>query len=248
MPFLNEEAALQRLLPKTPADIALVLVDNGSSDASGSLALSSGAVVIENRNARRVGECIELGIEQSLTDVVCVMDCDATVSLPDALRLIRPVLNRDVDFTVGTRASHSVGWTPAHRASSGVRDWLVRRALHNWPFTDLGSARAFRRSVVASSRPFNARYGWNLDFTIHAVESLPSDRVASIEIPYHLRLGPSHISGNPCGALTAMVDQLRVVRSARSRAERNSHEARRISMFTPGGRPCDAGGSSRCLG
>ncbi|AXA96957.1 hypothetical protein CEP17_11350 [Microbacterium sp. PM5] len=230
MPFLNEEAALKHLLSTTPADFALVLVDNGSSDASRRLVLDSSAVLLDHDRFREVGACIELGVARAQTDVVCVMDCDATVDMSDTRQLLRPVLTNEADFVVGTRASHSAGWTLAHRASSRVRDSLTRRVVPDWPFVDLGSARAFRRSAIDWSRAFNTRFGWNLDFTVQALESLSPDRIASVELPFHRRLGPSHISGSIAGALTAMVDQSRVLRLAQQRTKVARHESHNKSI------------------
>lgn len=230
MPFLNEEAALRCLLPTTPPEIALVLVDNGSSDASRRLALDSGAVVVQHDRFRQVGECIELGIAKAQTDVVCVMDCDATVAMSDAQQLLRPVLTNEADLVVGARAAHSAGWTLAHRASSRARDSLARHVMPEWPFADLGSARAFRRSAIEWSRALDTRFGWNLDFTIQAVESLSPDRIASIELPFHRRLGPSHISGSVAGALRAMLDQSRVLRLAQARTKIARHESHNESL------------------
>lgn len=230
MPVLNEEAALRRILPSIPAGIALVLVDNGSRDASRRLARESGATLVEHQQVGQVGACIEIGIAKATTDLVCVMDCDATVTVSDAAQLLGPILCDKADFVVGTRAPESPGWSTTHRAFGRARDWLTKRALHGWPFADLGSARAFRRSALGPNRPLDTRYGWNLDFTIHAVESLPQERIMGVNIPYHHRVGPSHISGSLGGALTAVVDQFQVLRLTRERSVSGLRESHRVPV------------------
>ncbi|WP_366521499.1 glycosyltransferase family 2 protein [Micropruina sp.] len=212
MPCRDEIDALAWLLPRIPTNTEVILCDNGSTDGSPGFAASWGAKVLVDPAPRQVGRCVQSGIAAASADVVCVIDCDGTIDPRDAVRLAGPIVSGSADFVVGVRAKEETSRSVRHRLASHLRDALVRRVLPEWPFVDLGSARAFRRSAFAQSdrRP-DERFGWNLDVTMCALEMLDHDRIDSLGIPYRPRIGKSKIADHFFGSLVAVTDQLRVL-------------------------------------
>ncbi|AYF97684.1 glycosyltransferase family 2 protein [Protaetiibacter intestinalis] len=197
MPCLNEIQALHWLLPRIPSGLDVIVVDNGSCDGSADYARSRGVHVIEHREPREAGRCVELGVSAALTDVVCVMDCDGTIDPCDIIPLIQQITLDRVDFVVGARLVGPSGRRRGPLLTSRIRDSWARRATPGWFFPDLGSVRAFRRSALYSAgRSFHPQFAWNLDITLYAAEQLPRARLGWIAVPYRDRLGRSKIAGS----------------------------------------------------
>lgn len=212
MPCLNEASALAQLLPLVPEEVELIVCDNGSTDGSPDLAAALGAKVVRHGKRRQVGRCIEIGLATTASDIVCVSDCDGTIDPRSALRLTQPISDGSADFVLGSRPDDPTTRSAAHRAASTMRDSIVELLLPTWPFPDLGSARAFRKSALTGQAiSYNARFGWNLDITLGAYGHLPRERIRSIEIPYSARIGRSKISGDPLSITLAAIDQMSVL-------------------------------------
>lgn len=212
LPCLNEIAALSRLLPQLTRDFQVILCDNGSSDGCVEYARAQGIDVVYGPAPRAVGKGLELAMASTSADVICVMDCDGTVSPADALRVTAPVSQGTADFCVGIRGGESDARTLTHRLASGFRNALARRLVIDWALSDLGSVRAFRRSAWLPPQPqLDPRYGWNLDVTIHAIEHLIPSRVLTVPTSYGKRYGRSKITGSLPGLALGVLDHISVL-------------------------------------
>jgi glycosyltransferase involved in cell wall biosynthesis len=78
LPCLDEAPALPWVLERMPAGFRPIVVDNGSTDGSGSLARSLGATVV--REPRRgFGAAAQAGVLAATADLVCFCDCDGSL-------------------------------------------------------------------------------------------------------------------------------------------------------------------------
>lgn len=130
LPCLNEIAALSRLLPQLTRDFQVILCDNGSSDGCVEYARAQGIDVVYGPAPRAVGKGLELAMASTSADVICVMDCDGTVSPADALRVTAPVSQGTADFCVGIRGGESDARTLTHRLASGFRKRTGQATSH----------------------------------------------------------------------------------------------------------------------
>lgn len=78
LPCLNERSALPQVLGALPPGYRAIVVDNGSSDGSGTLAASLGAaVVLEPR--RGFGAAAHAGLLAATAEFVAFCDCDGSL-------------------------------------------------------------------------------------------------------------------------------------------------------------------------
>jgi len=78
LPVLNEALALPWVLSRMPDGFRAIVVDNGSVDGSADIARGLGAEVV--RAAQRgFGAACFAGLVAATADVVCFMDCDASL-------------------------------------------------------------------------------------------------------------------------------------------------------------------------
>ena len=106
LPALNEEIGLARVLPPLMERAAVsgwrvVVVDDGSSDTSGSVARSHGAVVISHGQTRGYGAALKSGIGAATTPWIATMDADGQHTL-DALEAVLGQ-RESADMIIGAR-------------------------------------------------------------------------------------------------------------------------------------------------
>ncbi len=117
LPARNESAALERLLPRIKAAIPgaqLIVVDDGSNDATASVAEQNGAMVIRHPYSKGNGASIKSGARHVTGDIIVFMDGDGQHRPEDISRLLAK-LDEGYDMVVGARTSrkHQAGM---HRA------------------------------------------------------------------------------------------------------------------------------------
>lgn len=112
IPALNEAASIGAVLGALPRsmpgvdEIVCVVVDDGSTDGTGELARSKGAVVVRHACPRGVGEAFRSGLRKSLdlgADVIVTMDADGQFDAADIVKLADPILRDDADFVSASR-------------------------------------------------------------------------------------------------------------------------------------------------
>jgi len=136
IPALNEEAALAPMLDglraaldaAACADGDVVVVDNGSRDATPTVARKHGARVVSEPR-RGYGQACLAGIAalSSGTDTVVFLDADGSDDPEDLVRLPAPVREGKADLALGSRT--------AAAKSSGA--FTRQRAFGNWLATGL---------------------------------------------------------------------------------------------------------------
>ena len=130
IPTYNEEKNIKRLLQeihlsarmhKFTFDYEAIVVDD-SKDKTAMIARHYGANVIKGQH-KGLGQAIVDGIGASESDVVQVMDADLSHSPHDIPRLLEPIIDGSVDFTLGSRyvsGGSTVGWTLKRKIISKV--------------------------------------------------------------------------------------------------------------------------------
>jgi hypothetical protein len=111
IPAYNEEDNIGSVLPRIPEKVcgvetAVLVVDDGSRDRSGDIARANGAAVARHVINRGGGAALRTGyrlMSDSGASVVVTLDADGQHLPEEMSRLVRPVLDGEVDVAHGSR-------------------------------------------------------------------------------------------------------------------------------------------------
>jgi len=224
VPALDEEDALARVLSDLPREHLdlLVVVDNGSEDATGRVALEGGARVVREER-RGYGQACLTGIDVVLgrrppdrpdpldppleplgpDGVVCFLDADHS-DFPEELPLVlAPVLAGRADLVVGSRLQQGAGaraLLPQARYGNRLACFLMR-VLFGARHTDLGPFRAIRVDALEHLGMCDRDFGWTVEMQLKAC--VAGLRVVEVPVSYRARSGHSKITGTLLGTLRA---------------------------------------------
>jgi glycosyltransferase involved in cell wall biosynthesis len=204
LPVLNEREALPWVLGRMPAGYEPIVVDNGSTDGSGELAASLGAQVVHEPQPGFGAACFA-GLQAARHDVVCFMDCDATLDPRELPRVANPVAGGAVDLVLGARRGD--GALHARIANRALAFELRRRT--GVRVTDLGPMRAAGRQPLLDLGIRDRRFGWPLEMVVRAAAAgWTIEEVPVSELP---RRGRSKVTGTVRGTLRTVRDMAAVL-------------------------------------
>ncbi|MER7013563.1 glycosyltransferase family 2 protein [Saccharopolyspora sp. NPDC000359] len=210
LPCLDEALALPGVLAAMPPGFRPLVVDNGSSDGSDSVAEEHGAVVV--REPRRgYGAAVHAGLVASTAEFVCVLDCDGSLD-PGVLPMLVSVVRAGrADLVVGRRVPVRAAAWPWHaRAGNALISGLLRRrglAVH-----DIAPIRAARRLDLLRLGVEDRGFGYPLELLCKAAEA--NWRVHELDVAYRPRAAGtrSKVSGSVLGTVRAVRDMAGVLR------------------------------------
>ncbi|WP_354531882.1 glycosyltransferase family 2 protein [Nakamurella sp. UYEF19] len=210
-PCLNEEAALPDVFRAVPAHYRVIVVDNGSTDASGDVARQLGAtVVIEPRKG--YGAAVHAGVLAATSAVVAVMDCDGSLDPAQLSALVAAVVEGRCDLAVGRRQPVERRSWPWHaRWGNRLLALMLSSRVPGLSVTDLGPVRVGYRLDLLSLAVTDRRSGYPVETLIKAAKA--GWRIQEFDLSYRRRAPgtKSKVSGSIRGTITATRDILRIV-------------------------------------
>ncbi len=210
LPALNEAAAVAWVLRRMPDGYRAIVVDNGSTDSTAEIAGELGATVV-HEPVRGFGSACWAGLQAATADVVCFMDCDASLD-PVALPFVAGFVERDeADLVIGARIAARGAW-PAHaKFANRVLAMELRRrtGLH---LSDIGPMRAARREGLLALGMQDRRSGWPLEMVLRAQGA--GWRVRNVPVEYSEREGRSKVTGTVKGTIGAVRDMGALLRAS----------------------------------
>lgn len=201
LPVLDERDALPWVLARFPAGYRPLVVDNGSTDGSGDVAAALGATVVREERPGFGAACFA-GLSAASADLVCFMDCDASMDPGELPAVAGPVQRGEADLVLGTRRL-SPGSMALHQR---VGNRAVVRGLG---VRDLGPMRAARREALLALGIEDRRFGWPLEMVVRARRA--GWRIAETEVSYRPRAGRSKVTGTVRGTLRTVRDMRAVL-------------------------------------
>ena len=208
LPCLDEAPALPWVLERMPAGFRAIVVDNGSTDGSGSLARSLGATVV--REPRRgFGAAAHAGVLAATADLVCFCDCDGSLDPQQLPRLAGPLLAGEADLVLGRRSpARRDAWPlPARLANRELARRVRRRT--GVRLGDLGPMRAAGREALLGLNLTDRRFGYPLEMVLRAAAA--GWRLTEVEVAYLPRIGKSKVTGTVRGSVRTVRDMSRVL-------------------------------------
>jgi len=195
-----------------PEGYRAIVVDNGSTDNSASVARSLGALVI-SEPTRGFGSAAHAGLTAATAPIVAFCDADASMDPRDLVPLVDAVVSGSADLVLGRRRPTTSSAWPAHaRFANRVLAGLIRRStgvrLH-----DLGPMRAGRREALQELGMLDRRSGYPLEMVLRG--SAAGWRIVELDAPYAPRVGRSKVTGTVRGSITAVRDMLRLLSQTR---------------------------------
>ncbi len=239
LPALNEAAALPTALASFPPETNLVVVDNGSTDATAAVAARLGArVVFEPR--RGFGAACLAGVHAAPdAEVIAFADADGSFDGADLAAVAGPVLDGTADLVLGSRLAGQR--TPGAMSPLAVLEnrllACVCRVGFGVRLSDLGPFRAIRRDALLALGIRDRAQGWPLEMVARAARA--GLRIAEVPVSYRPRAGgASKVSGSLPGTLRAAWDMAVVTArlALRTFPDLRALPALRIPGPGPGGR------------
>ena len=213
IPTLDEADNLPGLLGDLPATVRVVVVDNGSTDGSGEIALAWGAEVV--REPRRgYGSACLAGLRHLRADppeVVVILDADRADAVDRLDALVGPILAGTADLVLSdrSRTADPGALLPAQRFGNRFATAAIW-AVTGRRFHDLGPFRAIRWRALEGLAMSDPSWGWNVEMQLKAVRH--GLRIVEVPLPYRKRhAGQSKISGTIRGSARAGVRILQAV-------------------------------------
>jgi len=221
IPALNEERAIGRVIGAIPEWVDdIIVVDNGSTDATSAVAKAAGARVVHEAE-RGYGAACQTGIRAiGAAEIVVFLDGDYSDEPREMARLVDPIADGRCDLVVGSRVKGTCepgALTPQQRFGNWLACLLMRK-LWGADYSDLGPFRAIRREALERIAMTDRNYGWTVEMQIKGV--IAGLKTEEVPVSYRARIGTSKISRTVAGSAQAGATILRVIAASalRSRA------------------------------
>jgi glycosyltransferase involved in cell wall biosynthesis len=207
IPCLNEEDAIPGVVLEVLAQGVdeVIVVDNGSTDATASRAREAGARVVSEPR-RGYGRACGAGVAALRSDatIVCFLDGDGSDVPPFLLALLGPVVRNEADFVMGSRlrGRREDGSMTPQQLVAGHIAGLLMRIVYGVRFTDMSPFRLMRVAPLRALGMSEQTYGWNLEMQMRVAAA--GLRILEVPVDHRCRRGGvSKVSGNIIAGLSA---------------------------------------------
>jgi glycosyltransferase involved in cell wall biosynthesis len=209
IPAFNEEGGIGNVLAEIPMALVreVIVVDNGSTDATAACAREAGATVLSEPRRGYGSACLRgmayVAEGAVPPEVVVFLDADHSDFPEELPQVAGPVLEGTADMVIGSRVSgqrERGSLTP----QQVFGNWLATRLLH-WfygeKFTDLGPFRAISYPALVGLHMCDTNYGWTVEMQLKAAQQ--KLRCQEVPVRYRNRIGKSKVSGTVKGTVMA---------------------------------------------
>lgn len=195
---------MPRTLRDIPRDLVdeVVVVDNGSTDSTPSIAREWGATVLFEPRRGYGYPCLK-GIEylkDRNPDVVVFLDGNYSDHPEEIIRLVDPVVKEGYDLVLGSRVMGKCekgALRPPVRFGNFLASALIR-LLYGFKYSDMGPFRAIRFDKLLEL-DMKGNLGWTIEMQVKAIKKGYS--ITEVPVSYRKGSGRSKITGNVKGIL-----------------------------------------------
>ena len=223
LPALDEEENIAGVVRDVAPQVdRVVVVDNGSRDATADRARAAGADVV-HEPARGYGAACLAGIARARdlgAEVVVFLDADGSDDPSEAPRLLAPILGGAADLVLGVRTRETTepgAMTSVQRFGNWFAPRIMRLAT-GARYRDMPPFKAIRRDALDALALRDRGHGFTIELLLRA----HALRLRVVEVPVRCRArraGASKVSGTIRGSARAAVKIVTTIaRYARPRA------------------------------
>lgn len=207
IPALNEEHAIGKVLNDIPKvqNLFIFVADNGSVDNTAKKAKEIGAFVVEE-SRRGYGWACLAGMKiagKYNPEIVVFLDADYSDYPDEMLSLIKPILQDEVDFVVGSRVKgvrEKGALLPQARFGNWLASFLIN-LFWGFKYTDLGPFRAIKWQALKVLNMQDKTFGWTVEMQIKALKH--DLKITEVPVKYRKRIGASKVTGTLSGTIKA---------------------------------------------
>lgn len=210
IPAYNEADAIGQVLAEIPESVSeIIVVNNGSTDATPLAAAAAGATVL-TENQKGYGHACLKGLEyiaqqEERPEIVVFLDGDYSDYPEDLSKIIAPILTEGYDMVIGARVKElreTGSMTPQQIFGNALACWLMK-IMFAAKYTDLGPFRAIRYASLLSLHMQDTTYGWTVEMQLKALRN--HLKYKEVAVRYKKRIGISKVSGTVKGTIFAGV-------------------------------------------
>ncbi len=208
IPALNEEESIGQVLNDIPGEVVaeVIVVDNGSSDNTVTVAQSLGANVVLEPLKGYGAACLRgISILKQDTDIVVFLDADYSDYPQDLHTVVKPIINDNAEMVIGSRMSgarEKGALLPQAIFGNKLATFLIR-LFWGFKYTDLGPFRAIKYRDLLALNMIDKNFGWTVEMQIKALKR--GLRIVEVPVRYRKRIGKSKITGTVSGTVRASV-------------------------------------------
>jgi hypothetical protein len=155
IPAYNEAESLPEVLSaiaRTAPESRVVVVDDGSRDATADVAAAYGATVVRHERNRGLGAALRTGLAVARdldAGAAVYLDADAEYDATETERLLAPIRRGEADYVLGSRFKGSVeGMTFSRRIANRGFSLLLSLLCGRWVSDGQTGFRAFSRRAL----------------------------------------------------------------------------------------------------
>lgn len=210
IPAYNEADSISHVIHDIPEIVdEIIVVSNNSLDATEKNARQSGATVLRESQKGYGYACLKgmtyIAEQHQTPDIIVFLDGDYSDYPEELTKVIQPILDKDIDFVIGTRTKHLR--EPGSMTMPQIfGNWLatnLMRVMFKSTFTDLGPFRAIKYDKLLALNMEDKTYGWTVEMQLKVLKQAFS--YVEIPVNYRNRIGVSKVSGTIKGAIFAGV-------------------------------------------
>jgi len=215
IPALNAESHLGPVIDGLRGRVDLVIVVNdGSADATATVARECGASVVEHAENRGLGCALRTGFAAALehgADIVVTLDADGQHSPDDIDRVIERLVANHCEVVVGSRLTDASQWRkfpPLRLLGNLVLTGLTNAAAGRRITSDSQSGyRAFNRSALQQLDLRATRMAISSEIILEAART--GNRIAEvpIEATYEDEISAQRLLADPAGIIALVMQR-----------------------------------------
>lgn len=188
VPAYNEERFIGSVILRAQKLVdKIIVVDDGSTDATAEIAQAAGAVVMQHEQNRGKGVALNTGFQyarQLAPELVITFDADGQHVPEEIGRLSAPILNGSADIVVGSRYLGKTSQVPRHRIWGHHFFNIMTGQVSGVPLTDSQSGfRAFSKRALEAIH-FKSN-GFSVECEMQFLASEQNLHVVEVPITIH---------------------------------------------------------------